>query len=141
MTSTEAEEIDGGDGKGRTKKSANGSKKSGDGRCEGQMRLDDESDDGTDSSAAGDAENVRVRQRIAQQGLKAGTGYGKRCADKNREKNARQANVKNNELVFARELAGLAKKNAEEIVAEAVERDGHSAELERDHYHYEKNGG
>lgn len=105
------------------------------------MRLDDQSDDGADGSAAGNAENIGIRERIAKQGLKADAGDGERSPDKNAEKNARQTDIENNELIFAGELAGLAKEDAEEIAAQAVERDGDGAHFESDHHDDEKNRG
>jgi hypothetical protein len=61
-------------------------------------------------------------------------------ANKNTKKNTRQANIKNDELIFAGKLAGLTKQNSEQVAAQAVEGDRHGAELERDDYHDEQNG-
>src|SRR5271168_1293961 len=101
------------------------------------MRFDNQRNDGADRRAARDAENVWIRQRITQQSLKAGASNGKRCAHKNAEKDARQANIKDDELIFAGELTALSEKNAEQIVTQAVERHRDSAELECDHDHNE----
>jgi hypothetical protein len=98
------------------------------------MGLDHQRNDGADRRATRDAENVRVSQGITEQCLKTRTRNRKRSAYKDAEKNARQTDIKNDELVFAGELAGLAKKDAKQVVAQAVERDGNGAELERDNH-------
>jgi|SRR5580658_73621 hypothetical protein len=104
------------------------------------MGFYDQRNYGADSRTARDAKNVRVGQGIAQQRLKTSACHRKRSTYKDTEKNARQSNIKNDELVFAGELAGLTKEDAEKVVAQTVERDGHSAELERDHHDNEQNG-
>src|SRR5271167_2065179 len=104
------------------------------------MRLNNQGDDSANGRATRNAKNIRIRQRISQQRLKTGARNGKRCPNKNSKQNARQPDIENDELIFAGELAGLAKKDAEQIVAQAVERHGYSAELERYHHDEEENG-
>src|SRR6266699_5510929 len=88
-----AEKINRGDGRGRSEKGAQGSEQRRKHRRNGEVRFRDEREDGAERRSAGNAKHVRIRQGIAKQRLKAGSGYGERGTDNDAEKNARQADI------------------------------------------------
>ena len=90
LAAATAQEVNGGDGGG------------GSDECAGldrarRVRRDDQAENGAESRSAGYAENVGVGERVAEQGLKAGTGGGKRGADENSEGDARQAQAEDDQ--------------------------------------------
>src|SRR6266849_8077239 len=103
------------------------------------MWFDNQSEDGSEGRTAGDAKNVGIGKRVAEQSLKAGAGDGQRRADYNCKQNARQADFDHDHGVVAGELAGLAEQNANQVPPEAVERNRNGAEPECDDYHNEQN--
>src|SRR4029077_15756736 len=99
------------------------------------MRFGDQGEDSPQGGANGNAENVGIGERVAEQGLKTGSGDGERRANNNGEENARQANIDHDHAVVAGDLSGLAKKSGNEVAAQAIKRNGDGAELERDNDH------
>ena len=75
------------------------------------MAFDDEGNDGADGGAGRNAEDIRIRKRIAQEGLKTGAGDGKRRSDNDAEKNSRQANVHDDHAVFGGDSAGAGRRS------------------------------
>ena|SRR5690349_2662767 len=102
------------------------------------MRLGDETKNRAKRRAARNAENVRIRERIAEQSLKAGTGNGERGANENGQDDPRQANVLNNQPVVAGDLAALAEDHPQQVTTQSVERNRDGAELQGDHYNEEQ---
>src|SRR5712671_1265221 len=80
-----AEEIDGSHGCGGSEKCGEGSEQRGEPDGKGQVRLGDESEDGPEGSTHGNAEDVGIGERIAQQGLKAGARNRERCTNNDSE--------------------------------------------------------
>jgi len=82
----------------------------------------DESDDRAKSGTGRNTEHVRIGQRIAKQSLEADAGDGKRSPDEDGKQNARQADAEDNHAVVTGERTGAMKKEADEVLAEAVQR-------------------
>jgi hypothetical protein len=105
------------------------------------MRFEDQGENSANRRATGNAEDVGIGERIAQQSLETRAGNGKRSAHEDGQKNPWQADIENDEAIFAGELAGLAKGNANQVVTEAVEGNGDSAHFESDDDNDEQDGG
>src|SRR5260370_35808063 len=75
-----AQKIDRGNRRTRSEKSAQRSQQGGKRRGNRKMWLRDQRQDGTQRRTHGDAEHVRIRQRMAQQRWKTGSGDGERSA-------------------------------------------------------------
>src|SRR5260221_486014 len=106
-----------------------------------EVRLRDESEDGSEGGTHGNAENVGVGEWVAKQGLVAGSGHGESRPDDNGEENARQANLNDDHAVITGESLGLVKQDANQISAGAVKGHGNGTELERDHHDNKKEDG
>ena len=102
------------------------------------MWLRDQREDGTQRSTHGDAEHVRIGQRIAQQRLKTGSRDGERRANNDAEKDARQTDILDDQDIITGKIGALAQKNVPEIPAEGVKRNGDSAKLHGDDHHDEQ---
>src|SRR6266567_2185834 len=81
-------------------------------------------------SNAGNAKHVRIRQGIAEQRLKAGSGYGERGTDNDAEKNARQADIHDNQAVIAGDSAALPENNTQQVASQRIKRNRHGAKLQ-----------
>src|SRR6266478_1476547 len=111
------EKINGGDGSGGAEECAKRSNQRGEPCGKGEVRLGNQSENGAKRGATGDAENVGIGEGIAEQGLEAGASDGKRGADYDGQKDARQANFDNDHAVIAGERAGLTQQDADEVAA------------------------
>jgi len=84
-------------------------------------------------------EHVRIGQRIAKQSLEADASDGKRSPDEDSKQNARQADAEDNHAVVTGERTGAMKKEADEVLAEAVQRNLDCAEFHGHDNDSEKN--
>src|SRR5258708_35208490 len=114
------EEIYGRYGCGGAEERAQRSEERGEPDWQREVRLRDESEDGSEGGTHGNAENVGIGEWVAKQGLVAGSGHGERRADDNGEENARPANLHDDHAVITGESLGLVKQDANQISAEAV---------------------
>ena len=94
------------------------------------MRLGDKTKDSRYGRSIGDAEDVRVSERIAQQRLEAGTGHGERCSDNDGENDAGKADILNDQAVVTGNLAALAEEHAQQVAPKRIERNRDSAEFQ-----------
>src|SRR5215469_13352000 len=90
-------------------------------------------------AAVGYAKDVRIRERVAEQSLEAGAGDRKGRSDNDGEKDAREADVLNDQAVVARDLAALAEDDPQQVTPQSVQRYGDRAELQCSDYHEKKN--
>ena len=132
MSLATTEEIDRRNGDGGSKKCTKRSDESSELRRHGELIFDHEGDDGTDRRAAGDAENVRVGKRVAQQRLKARARDRERSADDDGKKNARKSNVHDDHAVIGGDAAALVEQHADQVAAKAVKRNLNGAQFQSD---------
>jgi len=134
-----AEEINGDDGHHRAQESANRREQRGDIGRQRKVWLADHREQSSDSRAVRNSKNVGIRKRVAQQRLKAASGYGERRAYENRQEDSRQPQTEDDQAVLAGDFVAAADEHAEQVVPEPVQRHRHRAELQGDEYDQEQN--
>src|SRR5205807_1241121 len=67
------------------------------------------------------------------------SGHGERCADDDRQENARQANLDDDHVVIAGESSRMTQHELQQVTAQPVQRNGHGAKLQRDGHNNEQN--
>ena len=85
----------------------------------GKARRGQHGENGAHRGAAGNAQHVRIGQRIAQQGLKARARDRERRSDQNSQQNARQANLHHDQPEIGGDSLGLAGHQPPQILLPA----------------------
>src|SRR5208282_1318893 len=105
------------------------------------MTFRDQGRNGANRGTRRNAKDIRIRKRVAQKRLETCASDRQGGAHDDGEQDARQADVQDDHAVVSGDRAGLVKHQANQVAAEAIERDLDSAEFERDHDHYKENDG
>src|SRR5258708_20977276 len=103
------------------------------------MGLDNYGEVGAEAGAGEKAEKIGIRQWIAKQRLKTCAGDGERSADNDAEKNAREADILDDQDVVGGDAAALVEEDTPHIAGKRVKRNRNGAEFDGDDHNAEEN--